>query len=210
MTHLAHGLILLSTLTICGAFQATVPLASRPSPLLLLTPRSPLLHSIPRSPRTCALRMSQLPGGGPDDFFGKTMRNFQAWTKQSGLSGLVFPSIVLALFFSGQFRWLFELVNVLFLLAFAIPLVGVAAFQIWVKTSVVNGKCPSCNSPATAIKGQESVCFSCGAPLIVEDGEIARKSVYAQSEAVDTTTGKATKVDVVDVEVIDIDGKEIK
>jgi len=156
------------------------------------------------------LHMSQLPGGGGNDFFGKTMREFQAWTRQSGLSQLIFPTIVLAMFFSGQFRWLFDLVNVLFLLAFAVPIIGVAAFQIWVKTSVVTGTCPSCNSPATAVKGQEGVCFNCGAPLIVEDGEIARKSVYAQSETVDTSTGKATKVEVVDVDVIDIDGKEIK
>jgi len=184
MTQLAQGLIILSALHLSCAFQTPLPLASRPSPLLLSSHRSPLLRSIPRSPRPCALQMSQLPGGGPDDFFGKTLRSFQAWSRQSGLSNLIFPTVVLALFFSGQFRWLFDLVNVLFILAFAVPIVGVAAFQLWVKTSVVQGTCPSCNSPATAVKGQAGVCFQCGAPLIVEDGVIARQSVYAQSEVV--------------------------
>ena len=91
-----------------------------------------------------------------------TQRNFQMWSRQSGASQFYLPAFILALFLSGQFKWLFELVNFFFLMAFIIPVVGIIGVNLWVKTSVVQGTCPSCSSPATCVKGQESMCFNCG------------------------------------------------
>jgi uncharacterized Zn finger protein (UPF0148 family) len=79
--------------------------------------------------------------------------------------------------------------------------------NLWVKTSVVNGNCPSCNTPVMVAKKSQSNCMACGTPLIVEDGKVARASVYnTQQDA----SGRQTVVDVMDVEAIDIDAKETK
>jgi hypothetical protein len=94
--------------------------------------------------------------------FVHSQRNFQMWSRQSGASQFYLPAFILALFLSGQFKWLFELVNFFFLMAFIIPVVGIIGVNLWVKTSVVQGTCPSCSSPATCVKGQESMCFNCG------------------------------------------------
>ncbi|KAJ1480857.1 hypothetical protein T484DRAFT_1809330 [Baffinella frigidus] len=130
------------------------------------------------------LQMSRLPrggGGGGNDLLGNLQRflqnagsilscdNLRRFLQNAGSSGLLLPTLLLLLWSSGQFNWLFSLVNTVFLLIFIIPVIGVVALNLWVKTSLVNGNCPSCKSPVMVAKSSQSMCMQCGTPLIVED-----------------------------------------
>ncbi|EKX37422.1 hypothetical protein GUITHDRAFT_116383 [Guillardia theta CCMP2712] len=86
-------------------------------------------------------------------------------------------------------KWVFDIFNFIFLL-----------------TSVVDGECPNCGSRVMLAKKSQSLCMTCGTPLLVENGKVSRVSVY--NTRTDTRTGKQTVVDVVDVEAIDVDSKE--
>jgi len=148
------------------------------------------------------LQMSRLPrggGGGGNDL----LDNLRRFLQNAGSSGLLLPTLLLLLWSSGQFNWLFSLVNTVFLLIFIIPVIGVVALNLWVKTSLVNGNCPSCKSPVMVAKSSQSVCMQCGTPLIVEDGVVSRAGVYNTQQ--DDATGRQTVVDVMDVEAIDVE-----
>eukprot|EP00281_Chroomonas_sp_CCMP1168_P034635 CAMPEP_0206239090 /NCGR_PEP_ID=MMETSP0047_2-20121206/15185_1 /ASSEMBLY_ACC=CAM_ASM_000192 /TAXON_ID=195065 /ORGANISM="Chroomonas mesostigmatica_cf, Strain CCMP1168" /LENGTH=132 /DNA_ID=CAMNT_0053663713 /DNA_START=204 /DNA_END=603 /DNA_ORIENTATION=- len=125
-------------------------------------------------------------------------------------AGFIFPAIILGLWASGQFKWLFDIVNFFFILIVVVPVVGLIALNLWVKTSIVNGECPSCNAPSSVVKGQQSICLNCGTPIQVENGKIERISVYSQAVEVDERTGKKKTVDVVDVDVIEVDARDVK
>ena len=51
------------------------------------------------------------------------------------------------LFISGQFKWLFDIVNGFFLLIFIGPIVAVLGLRFWYNFNVVQGKCPTCGAP---------------------------------------------------------------
>ena len=56
------------------------------------------------------------------------------------------PTIIFVLFISGQFKWLFDIVNGFFILALIVPLVGALGLRFWYNLNVVQGKCPNCGA----------------------------------------------------------------
>ena len=56
------------------------------------------------------------------------------------------PTIIFLLFISGQFKWLFDIVNGFFLLAFIVPIAGALGLRFWYNLNVVQGKCPNCGA----------------------------------------------------------------
>mmetsp|Transcript_21765 Transcript_21765/g.51680 ORF Transcript_21765/g.51680 Transcript_21765/m.51680 type:complete len:236 (-) Transcript_21765:163-870(-) len=152
-------------------------------------------------------------GGGAAAFLRairQQLANLTTRVMRAPFSGLLLPTVLLAMLASGQFGWLWSVVNTVFLLVFIVPIVGVIAVNLWVKMSLVNGNCPSCSAKVMLPKnGQgQSVCFSCGTPLLVEDGKIARAGMYNTQN--DVKTGRPMGVDIVDVEAIDVDSREAK
>jgi hypothetical protein len=61
----------------------------------------------------------------------------------------VVPTIIFLLFISGQFKWLFDIVNGFFLLIFITPIIGVLGVRLWYNMNVVEGKCPNCGAQAS-------------------------------------------------------------
>ena len=65
---------------------------------------------------------------------------------QKNYGGLIVPTLVFLLFISGQFKWLFDLVNGVFLFIFIAPIIGVLGVRFWYNLNVVEGKCPNCGA----------------------------------------------------------------
>jgi len=150
---------------------------------------------------------SQLPGGGSGGIFKKieqTLMLVKSFVKQNLGSGLAVPVLLLVLWSSGQFQWLFSIFNFIFVLVIVVPTVLVIGLNLWVKRSVVDGACPNCQSRVMLPKNQQSACMTCGTSLLCTDGRIERASIYNTRE---DATGKTSVVDVYDVEAIDIDAK---
>jgi len=149
--------------------------------------------------------------GGGKDFLQEAQAQIASLTRSlqqflSNGTGLIFPAVFVLLLVTGQIKWVFDIFNFIFLLVFILPVVLVIALNLWVKTSVVDGECPNCGSRVMLAKKSQSLCMTCGTPLLVENGKVSRVSVY--NTRTDTRTGKQTVVDVVDVEAIDVDSKE--
>jgi len=157
---------------------------------------------------TSMQQKSQLPGGGPGGIFKKieqTLMLVKSFVQQNLGSGLALPALLLVMWSSGQFQWLFSIFNFIFVLVIVVPTALVVGLNLWVKSSVVDGACPNCQSRVMLPKNQQSACMTCGTSLLCTDGRIERASIYNTRE--DAATGKTSVVDVYDVEAIDIDAK---
>ncbi|AFY70227.1 hypothetical protein Pse7367_1952 [Thalassoporum mexicanum PCC 7367] len=69
------------------------------------------------------------------------------------------------------------LVNSIFILIGIItiaPIIALVGFQWWLKRSLVTADCPVCQFRATAAKGSEFNCPSCGEPLEAKDQQFVR------------------------------------
>mmetsp|Transcript_13191 Transcript_13191/g.30324 ORF Transcript_13191/g.30324 Transcript_13191/m.30324 type:complete len:234 (-) Transcript_13191:160-861(-) len=188
-----------------------------------------MMHSLRYNPKVCKLSsrsqgryedgckrarsssLSMKNTGGGKDLIQELQSQIAGLTRSlqqflSNGTGLIFPAVFVLLLVTGQVKWVFDIFNFIFLLVFILPVVLVIALNLWVKTSVVDGECPNCGSRVMLAKKSQSLCMTCGTPLLVENGKVSRVSVY--NTRTDTRTGKQTVVDVVDVEAIDVDSKE--
>jgi predicted RNA-binding Zn-ribbon protein involved in translation (DUF1610 family) len=78
---------------------------------------------------------------------------------------------VIAFFASPLGGIVFSIFNSVLVLTIVVPLLAVAAFQVWQSLNTIRGSCPECGAPVTVIKqdaqqqlqSSPSLCLNCGA-----------------------------------------------
>ncbi|NJL44858.1 MAG: hypothetical protein HC922_02115 [Leptolyngbyaceae cyanobacterium SM2_3_12] len=64
--------------------------------------------------------------------------------------------------------WLVKSLAVLILLIMLAPVLIFLGLRFWLRRNLVQADCPVCTTSLTGIKGAETLCPSCGTPLVVE------------------------------------------
>jgi len=87
--------------------------------------------------------------------------------------GQLVPAVLLiALFASGAWVWVFAAINGLVLFTLAIALLAPPALEWWLSRNLVEGTCPDCGTPQQVLKGQPSFqCQVCGTRITSERSE---------------------------------------
>lgn len=142
-----------------------------------------------------------------DDFQDRYQGAFQANFRQGIPVGSLLSLGFFALLLTGQLNWLFGVVNFLLLSALVVPVAIVVGINLFIKTSIVDGDCPTCGSKVMLPKQKASQCMNCGTPLIIEKGVISRASQY--NTQTDVQTGQQSAADVLDVEVKAVDAEVV-
>ena len=97
---------------------------------------------------------------------------------------LVTPLVLVGLLASGALGWIF---NGIFFFAFVLPLVVAPLVSWYINSNLIEGSCPECAAPAQVFKGQNGVCFSCGAVMSDErygSGVFKRNGAAAMDDGV--------------------------
>lgn len=70
--------------------------------------------------------------------------------------------------------WLVKSFLFVMALLIILPIVGIFAFQWWVRKNIVQDACPVCRAEFTGFNQSQMQCPNCGEPLKVEQGHFKR------------------------------------
>jgi hypothetical protein len=70
--------------------------------------------------------------------------------------------------------WLVKSFLFVMALLIILPIIGIIAFQWWVKKNIVQDACPICSAEFTGFNQSQMQCPNCGEPLKVEHGHFKR------------------------------------
>ncbi|OKH20820.1 hypothetical protein NIES593_17580 [Hydrococcus rivularis NIES-593] len=116
------------------------------------------------------------------------------WLNDSGLSCLLTLLLLGLLLGSVGLGWIVNSFLILLALLLFLPIVAFWGFRWWVKSNLVEDKCPVCNYEFTGFNRTECRCPNCGEPLKVEAGRFQR----------------LTPPGTIDVEAIEVSAKQLE
>ncbi|KAJ8425323.1 hypothetical protein Cgig2_018940 [Carnegiea gigantea] len=115
--------------------------------------------------------------------------------RDDGTTARVLGNLALAvgltyLTMTGQLGWLLDAIVSLWLLAFIVPTVGIAAFLWWAGRDMIQGACPNCGNAFQVFKSslndELQLCPFCSQPFSVEGNEFVKEPIKFSSKR---TTG---------------------
>jgi ribosomal protein S27E len=96
------------------------------------------------------------------------------WLNDSGLSCLLTLLLVGFLLGSVGLGWIVNGFFILLAILLVVPVVAVWGFRWWLKSNLVEDRCPACSYEFTGFNRTECQCPNCGEPLKVEGGRFKR------------------------------------
>uniref|UniRef100_A0A7C9D6C0 Uncharacterized protein n=1 Tax=Opuntia streptacantha TaxID=393608 RepID=A0A7C9D6C0_OPUST len=111
--------------------------------------------------------------------------------RDNGTTARVLGNLALAvgltyLAMTGQLGWVLDAIVSLWLLAFIVPIVGIAAFLWWAGRDMIQGTCPNCGNAFQVFKSslndELQLCPFCSQPFSVEGTEFVKEPIKFSSE----------------------------
>ncbi|NJN29605.1 MAG: hypothetical protein HC824_03465 [Synechococcales cyanobacterium RM1_1_8] len=93
-----------------------------------------------------------------------------------GLGSLLLGLVALFALISILPDWFVELSTFLVALVVIAPIVGFVGLRWWLNRNIVQGSCPVCAAPLSALQGRPLTCPSCGESLLVKDRQFVRQT----------------------------------